>query len=194
VNQPHQGRQLILIGGGARSGKSSFALRLAQRLGPRRVFLATAEARDEEMAGRIARHQSERRDEFETIEEPLAPAAALARVEGDVVVIDCVTFWLANLLLRGDSADHILEEVAGLVAALRAWPGHAILVTNEVGMGVVPEYPLGRAFRDVCGTAHQHLSRAANQLYFAALGTILRLRPGPVEVCDEDVEHGEGTE
>jgi adenosylcobinamide kinase/adenosylcobinamide-phosphate guanylyltransferase len=183
VNQPQLDPQLILIGGGVRSGKSSFALRLARRLGARKVFLATAEARDEEMAERIARHRHERRDEFVTIEEPLAPAAVLARVAADVVVVDCITFWLANLLLRGDGVDHILEQVDGLITALRARPLRAVLITNEVGMGVVPEHPLGRAFRDVCGLAHQRLGRAADQLYFAALGTILRLKPGPVAVC-----------
>jgi adenosylcobinamide kinase/adenosylcobinamide-phosphate guanylyltransferase len=183
VNQTQLGPQLVLIGGGVRSGKSSFALHLAQRLGTRKVFLATAEARDEEMIERIARHRRERLREFETVEEPLAPATVLARIEADVVVVDCITFWLANLLLRGAGADHILEQVDGLITAVRGRRLHAVLVTNEVGMGVVPEHPLGRAFRDVCGSAHQRLSRAADQLYFAALGTILRLKPGPVAVC-----------
>jgi adenosylcobinamide kinase/adenosylcobinamide-phosphate guanylyltransferase len=184
VNQPPQAPQLILIGGGVRSGKSSFALRLARRLGARRVYLATAEARDEEMADRIARHRHERGNEFETIEEPMDPAAALARVDADVVVVDCLTFWLANLLLRGDSPDHILQQVEGLIATIRERRCHVVLVTNEVGMGVVPEHPLGRAFRDVCGLAHQRVSRAADEVYFAALGMILRFKPGPVEVCE----------
>lgn len=183
MNQPRQGRQLILVGGGARSGKSRFALSLARHLGARKAFLATAEARDPEMAERIAHHQRQRGDEFETIEEPLAIAAALALIDADVVVVDCLTFWLTNLLLRGDDSERILDQVDSLLATLRELPLHAILVTNEVGMGVVPDHPLGRVFRDVCGAAHQRFSRAADQLYFAVLGAILRLRPGPVEVC-----------
>jgi adenosylcobinamide kinase/adenosylcobinamide-phosphate guanylyltransferase len=183
MNQPRQGRQVALVGGGARSGKSRFALSLARRLGIRKAFVATAEARDQEMAERIAHHQHERGGEFETIEEPLTIATALTRLEADVVVVDCLTFWLANLLLRGDNAEQILDQVDGLITVLRDLPLHAILVTNEVGMGLVPDHPLGRAFRDVCGMAHQRLSRTADQVYYAVLGTILRLRPGPVEVC-----------
>jgi adenosylcobinamide kinase/adenosylcobinamide-phosphate guanylyltransferase len=183
VNQPKNGRQLVLVGGGARSGKSSFALALARRLGSQRVFLATAEAGDQEMAERITHHQRQRGDEFETIEEPLALAAVIVRISADVVVVDCITFWLANLLLRGESAEQILEHVDDFIEVLRARSLNAVLVTNEVGMGIVPDHPLGRAFRDVCGIAHQRLSRASDQVYFAALGLILRLKPGPVAVC-----------
>ena len=185
MKQPRQGGQIILVGGGVRSGKSRFALNLARRFGNRKVFLATAEARDQEMAERIAYHRRRRGDEFETIEEPLAIASALARVHADVVVVDCVTIWLANLLLRGDGAEKIVDQVDGLIAALRELPMHAVLVTNEVGMGIVPDHPLGRAFRDIAGAAHQRFSRESDQLYFAVLGTILRLKPGPVEVCSE---------
>jgi adenosylcobinamide kinase/adenosylcobinamide-phosphate guanylyltransferase len=174
---------VILIGGGARSGKSRFALDLARRLGARKVFLATAEAGDQEMEERIVQHQRQRGGEFETIEEPVAVAAALARVDADVVVVDCLTLWLANLLQRDPNPERILHEVDGLIPVLRGLAPHVILVTNEVGMGIVPDYPLGRVFRDVCGAAHQRLSRNADQVYFAVLGMILRLKPGPVEVC-----------
>lgn len=183
MNQSARGRQVVLVGGGARSGKSSFALSLARRLGVRKAFLATAEARDPEMAQRIAHHRRQRGGEFETIEEPLAVATTLSRIDADVVVVDCLTLWLANLLLRDESPERILAQVDGLIAALGKLPLHAILVTNEVGMGVVPDHPLGRAFRDITGTAHRRLSGAADQLYFGAMGTILRLKPGPVEVC-----------
>ena len=189
MSKPRQGRQVILVGGGARSGKSRFALGLARRLGGRKAFLATAEARDQEMEERIAHHQRQRRSEFETIEEPVAVAAALARIDADVVVVDCLTLWLANLLLRDEIPERVLRHVDDLVSVLRELPLDVILVTNEVGMGIVPDNPLGRAFRDVCGVAHQRLSRTADQVYFAVLGTILRLNPGPVEVCSaEDLE------
>jgi len=186
VNQPKQGRQVVLVGGGARSGKSSFALGLARRLGARKAFLATAEARDQEMAQRIAHHQRERGGEFETIEEPLMIATALKRIDADVVVVDCLTLWLANLLLRDDAPERILDQVDEFIAIIRELPIHVICVTNEVGMGVVPDNPLGRAFRDVCGAAHQRLSRAAKHVYLAVLGSISRLKPGPVEVCSEE--------
>lgn len=182
--------RLALVGGGVRSGKSAFALALARTLGPRRVFLATAQARDAEMTARIAAHRAERAADFETIEEPYDPLAALERARGaDVVLLDCLTLWLSNLLLRGDSEAAIAEKVAAIAEALRAAPFAAIVVTNEVGMGIVPESPLGRAFRDVAGRAHQALASRADRLYFAMLGTILRLAPGPVAVEPIPGEH-----
>lgn len=176
-------RELVLVGGGARSGKSTFALALARRLGQRRVLVATAEARDEEMARRIAQHQRQRGENFRTVEEPHDLAGALRRIQdADVVVVDCLTLWLANRLLRGDAEAETLERVEEVLGALRGLPGHAIVVTNEVGLGVVPETALGRAFRDLCGRAHQMLARQSDRVYLAALGCMLRLKPGPVEV------------
>jgi len=173
--------ELILVGGGARSGKSAFALALARSLGPRRAFVATAEARDGEMRERIARHREERGAEFSTVEEPLELARAVSALRGvDVAVIDCLTLWLSNLLLRGDPPAEIASRVERLLGALATAPFRSILVTNEVGMGVVPESALGRAFRDVAGRAHQVLAARADRLYLAALGTVLRIRPGPI--------------
>ncbi|MGB8930461.1 MAG: bifunctional adenosylcobinamide kinase/adenosylcobinamide-phosphate guanylyltransferase [Anaeromyxobacteraceae bacterium] len=175
--------RLALVGGGVRSGKSAFALALARTLGPRRVFVATAQAWDAEMAARIAAHRAERATGFETIEEPFDPLAALARAQGaDVVLLDCLTLWLSNLLVRGETEGAIHEKVVALADALRAAPCAAIVVTNEVGMGIVPESPLGRTFRDVAGRAHQAFASRADRVYFAMLGTILRLAPGPVAV------------
>jgi len=175
--------RIILIGGGARSGKSRFALARARRLGSRRAFVATAEPVDAEMAARIAEHARERGSDFETVEEPLDLPAALARSAGfDVVVVDCVTVWLANRLLCGDAERDVLDAVDDLVARVERRERHFVLVSNEVGMGLVPETPLGRAFRDVTGRAHQRIARVADDLYFAILGTILRLRPGPVAI------------
>lgn len=173
--------RIILIGGGARCGKSAFALRQAAALGARRVFVATAQPVDAEMAERIARHRAERGAEFTTLEEPVELVAALAALPAaDVVVVDCVTVWLANLLLREESAEHILERVDALIAVLARGAHHSVLVSNEVGMSVVPESALGRAFRDVTGFAHQRLARAADEVYFGVLGTMLRIKPGPV--------------
>jgi adenosylcobinamide kinase/adenosylcobinamide-phosphate guanylyltransferase len=175
----------ILIGGGARCGKSAFALDLARRLGPRRVFLATAEARDEEMRTRIRHHARERGDEFRTVEAPIEAADAILAVDdADVLVFDCVTFWLANLLMGGRGEEEILEEVRSLIEALHGRPFHTVLVTNEVGMGIVPGSPLSRTFRDVTGRAHQSLAKIADEIYFGALGMMLRLRPEPIGVVN----------
>ena len=179
---------LVLIGGGVRSGKSGFALHLARRLGTRRAYLATAEARDDEMAGRIRRHARERGPEFKTLEVPLEVVETVEALrEVDVMVLDCLTLWLSNLLLRGDSEESILEQVERLLRAIGGKPFHAILVTNEVGMGVVPESAIGRAFRDLSGRAHQALSAGADEIYFGALGTLIRLKPAPLTlVTSED--------
>lgn len=180
---------LILVGGGVRSGKSTFALARARSLGARRVFIATAQAFDDEMRDRIARHRGERSDDdFRTLEEPLELAQAVASLRDvDVVVIDCLTLWLSNLLLRDMPVPQIVERVDELVAILARRQFHAIVVTNEVGMGVVPESALGRAFRDVSGLAHQRFARHADEIDVAILGTVLRIKPAPVQIQEGDV-------
>lgn len=179
--------RLVLVGGGARSGKSSFALALARRLGQRCTFVATAKPSDEEMAHRIARHREERGGDFATIEEPVDVPTCLANLaETDVVLVDCLTLWIANLLLRGDTDAQVHDGMTALVSAARKRRWHLLLVTNEVGMGLVPETTLGRRFRDLTGFAHQRLAREADEVFFAALGLILRLSPGPVEACDAE--------
>ena len=178
-------RRLILVGGGARSGKSAHALALARGLGSRRVFVATARAGDDEMRARVARHVADRGDDFLTIEEPMAVPELLADLSGpDVAVVDCLTLWLSNLLLSpshaGGSPEVIEARVEDLARAARAAPFHVVLVTNEVGMGVHPETQLGRTFRDLAGRAHQRLARAADEVHLAVLGVVLRIHPGPV--------------
>jgi adenosylcobinamide kinase/adenosylcobinamide-phosphate guanylyltransferase len=171
----------ILIGGGVRCGKSAFALSRARALGPRRVYIATAEALDGEMTARIAAHVRERNDAFRTVEAPIQVVAALDAVaDAEVVVLDCLTLWLSNLLLRGHSEATMLAEVDRLATVLAAKPFHSIVVTNEVGMGVVPDSPMGRAFRDLSGRAHQVLAAAMDEVYYGAMGLMLRLKPGPV--------------
>jgi adenosylcobinamide kinase/adenosylcobinamide-phosphate guanylyltransferase len=173
-------KKIVLVGGGARSGKSHFALTLARRLGARRLFVATGQALDDEMRARIQAHQESRGPGFATLEEPLALAEALRDVKDvDVVVVDCLTLWLANLLLEGKTPTAIETCVRELAYVLVGRSFHSILVTNEVGMGIVPETPLGRVFRDVAGSAHQALSMTADEVYFAVLGTMLRLKPTP---------------
>jgi adenosylcobinamide kinase / adenosylcobinamide-phosphate guanylyltransferase len=179
--------RIALIGGGARSGKSGFALARARRLGQRRVFIATGQPLDGEMSERIAAHVRTRGSDFRTVEEPLdLPEALRAIDDADVVVVDCLTLWLSNLLCRGDSEAHIDARVAALISALERRRFHALVVTNEVGMGVVPESALGRRFRDLVGRAHQRLAAAADEIFLAILGTILRIRPEPLAPVTED--------
>jgi len=180
------GGRFILVGGGARSGKTAFALGRARALGARRAFIATAQAFDDEMRERIDAHRRERGEDFVTIEEPFALAAALAGLDDiDVVVIDCLTIWLTNLLLRDDPPARILAQVDELAEAACRRAFHAIVVTNEVGLGVVPATPLGRSFRDLAGLAHQRLARRADEIDLAILGTVLRIKPMPIRACDE---------
>ena len=173
--------RIVLIGGGVRSGKSSFALTLARTLGARRWFIATAQAFDDEMRARIARHRDERGREFATIEEPHALVATLASIDNaDVVVVDCLTLWLSNLLLRGDDDARVVTAIDELTAVLPRLPYPIVLVTNEVGMGVVPDSLLGRRFRDLTGFMHQRLAAVATDVYLGMLGTLLRIHPAPI--------------
>lgn len=168
-----------LVLGGARSGKSSLALRMAEALGPRRRFVATAEAFDAEMADRIARHRSERGPGWETLEAPLDLTGAVGPDDAvDVVLVDCLTLWLSNLMFAGrDPA----EETAALMAAAEASETPVILVSNEVGLGLVPETPLGRAFRDAQGRLNQAVAARCRSVVFVAAGLPLSLKGPPPE-------------
>ncbi len=175
---------LILIGGGVRSGKSRFALEVAKQRGTRLAFCATAQAFDSEMEERIAAHKEERANSFETIEAPYELVAALHSANNyDAIVVDCLTLWLSNQLLRGDNEAEILARVEELASMTRTFD--LIVVTNEVGMGIVPESALGRAFRDLAGRAHQRLASHADELYAAMLGAMIRLRPAPITLVHQ---------
>jgi len=176
-----------LIGGGARSGKSAFALRQALTHPPPRLFLATSEPFDDDMRERARVHRAERGAEFDTIEAPRDLDAVVAELcrrgsGASVVVVDCLTLWLSNLLIAGEAPGDIERRVTALARELARAPFATLLVTNDVGMGVVPETPLGRTFRDLAGRAHQNLAPHATALYFAVLGVVLRLEPGAVTV------------
>jgi adenosylcobinamide kinase / adenosylcobinamide-phosphate guanylyltransferase len=182
----------VLVGGGARSGKSRFALGRALELARGRAgvgyFVATAEPSDDEMKARIAAHRRERsaaeRDaRLRTVEAPHALAAAVdeaGAAGAAVVLVDCLTLWLSNLLVGGASPAEAEGRVDELALAIGRRRAPIVVVTNEVGMGLVPETPLGRAFRDVAGRAHQRLARDADELHLAVLGVVLRLRPPPI--------------
>lgn len=175
--------RLVLVGGGVRSGKSDFALDRARALGTNRAFVATAQAWDDEMRARIAKHRDERDATFVTIEEPLEleDAIVAAATRHDVVLVDCLTLWLSNLLCADLSDEAVLARIDRLVSVVRAVEVSVVLVTNEVGLGIVPEHALARRFRDAAGTLHRRLAAVADEVHFAAMGLVLRLKPGPVE-------------
>jgi adenosyl cobinamide kinase/adenosyl cobinamide phosphate guanylyltransferase len=177
---------LTLIIGGARSGKTRYAQSLCGSA-PRVAYLATARAEDEEMRARIARHQSDRPAAWSTIEEPLALAAALRRASRgtDVILVDCLTVWLSNLCwdLREQAAPEIehaaLAEIDAIEAAARTCD--VVLVSNEVGGGIVPDNPLARLFRDMQGLVNQRAAAAAQHVFFLVAGIAIRIKPGRAE-------------
>lgn len=166
---------LLFILGGARSGKSRYAEARAEALGLRKLYIATAQAFDDEMHERIARHRTDRGPTWETIETPLALAEAItARSAADTVtLVDCLTLWTTNLILADRD---IAAETQALIAALAGARGPVILVANEVGLGIVPDNRLARRFRDDAGTINQRVAQAADEVQFIAAGLNLRLK------------------
>ena len=163
---------LIFITGGARSGKSRFALEIVQRFAQPVTFLATAQAFDPEMTERIRLHQLERLTlGFITIEEPRNLKKALLETEG-VVLLDCLSLWVSNLLLSEQTQETMLAELQGLLSLEKT----LVIVSNEVGSGVVPEYPLGRTYRDWLGRANQMTAQAADEAYLMVAGLPLKLK------------------
>lgn len=167
---------IILVGGGSRSGKSRQALEIARACGQRLAFIATAEARDDEMRDRIERHRHDRGPDFTTHEEPLEIVRLLRELDGrfDAIVIDCLTLWLGNLLIDGRSDMDC--EFTSLVRTASEAEAAVILVTNEVGCGIVPENPLARKFRDEAGRLNQLAASAATEVFWMAFGIPLRLK------------------
>jgi len=168
----------VLVLGGARSGKSAYAQALAEGAAPERVYLATAEAGDAEMAARIARHQADRSGGWTTVEEPLALAERLHAFAqlGRAALIDCLTLWLSNLMLAGRDVE---AEISRLAEAIGALEGPAVFVSNEVGLSLVPETKLGREFRDWQGRANREVARACDAVVFVAAGLPTLLKPAP---------------
>jgi adenosylcobinamide kinase/adenosylcobinamide-phosphate guanylyltransferase len=163
---------LVVLIGGARSGKSSLAVERAARTGQPVVFVATGEAGDEEMAARIEQHRRERPPHWSTVEEPVELGRAVAEAPGaDVLVVDCLSLWVANVLERG-----VVEDAAAEAARLAAArPGLTIAVTNEVGLGIVPDNELARRYRDVLGRVNAIWAAAAGEAWFVVAGRALRL-------------------
>jgi adenosylcobinamide kinase/adenosylcobinamide-phosphate guanylyltransferase len=167
---------LVLLLGGARSGKSALAVDLARRWDGPVTVLATSEAGDEEMAERIRRHRAERPSGWTTVEEQLELGDVLARVEADAaVVIECLSLWVANLLVRGDPEATVEEEARAVAGAAAARDPLTIAVSNEVGLGIVPATPLGRRYRDLLGRVNALWAETADEVAFVVAGRPLRL-------------------
>ncbi|MEA3546770.1 MAG: bifunctional adenosylcobinamide kinase/adenosylcobinamide-phosphate guanylyltransferase [Thermodesulfobacteriota bacterium] len=173
----------IFVLGGCRSGKSRFAEQWAASRFQRKCFIATLDVKnDAEMAKRIAMHKASRGDGWSVIEEPLLLADALLNSPGkspensDVILIDCLTMWLTNLILTGRDDEAIEKEVDKLTSAVRACSIPLVLVANEVGLGIVPESSLGRRFRDLAGWTNQQVAKACETVYFVAAGLPMVLK------------------
>ncbi|MBF0476469.1 MAG: bifunctional adenosylcobinamide kinase/adenosylcobinamide-phosphate guanylyltransferase [Deltaproteobacteria bacterium] len=164
--------QILLVTGGCRCGKSRFAQDWAERQSVRRLFLATAAAWDDEMRDRVKKHQAERGPDWITVEETLDPVKVINRHhdQAGVILMDCVTIWLSNLIMADLSDDQIRDRVKALVDCLARAACPVALVTNEVGCGIVPDNPLARRFRDLAGMANQLLAAAADRVVLLVSG------------------------
>jgi adenosylcobinamide kinase/adenosylcobinamide-phosphate guanylyltransferase len=168
---------LLLLTGGARSGKSALAVRLASQQSAPVVFLATAQPGDEEMETRIAQHRRERPGSWRTIEEPVRLREAIEAVDGDhCLLVDCLTLWTANALERL-GAEEAEARAAAAADAAAARPALTIAVTNEVGLGLVPDNPLGREYRDLLGRVNAIWAAAADRAFLLVAGRALELEP-----------------
>lgn len=169
--------KILLVTGGSRSGKTAYSLERAMPF-ENRIYLATAEAIDDEMHDRIARHQKERGENFRTVEESLDLAGALSRIPTgtDVVLIDCMTVWLGNLMHKNGEQAEPYSEVHEFIQALKNPPCNIIVVTNEVGSGIIPHDAMTRSYRDHAGWLNQDIAQVADEVVLVACGLPLALK------------------
>ena len=160
---------IILVLGGARSGKSAFSEGLVDRSGLAKAYLATGQVFDDEMKRRVGIHKTRRGPEWELVEEPLDLCGALSRISSEkkAVLVDCLTLWVTNLMMAERNQ---VGEAEMLVSALTTLPGTIVLVSNEVGQGIVPDNAMARAFRDHAGLLHQKVAATADEVYFVTAG------------------------
>jgi len=172
------GKKIYFITGGARSGKSAFAEQLADGLTGKRAYIATAQALDPEMVRRIEHHRKRRGTSWDTFEEPLAVADLLKKLSGQyqTVLLDCLTLWLSNIIARSEGDGDITARSEDLVLAIKGFGDACIVVSNEVGLGIVPDNPLARQFRDCAGVLNQKMAKIADEAYFMASGIPMRIK------------------
>lgn len=177
--------KLIFITGGARSGKSNFAEKIAANLGKSVAYLATAQPLDEEMAFRIKKHKEKRLNTWETYEEPIEVRELVSRLglEKEVILIDCMTLLTSNLLLRKEDKvedskwqEEIILEIEKLAKISFRVPAQVIIISNEVGMGLVPDNPLGRVYRDILGRANSIIADKADEVFMMVSGIPLKIK------------------
>ena len=176
--------KIILITGGSRSGKSALAQEIAERRDGSRLFLATCPVTDDEMAERIQRHIADRQSAgWNTVEEQIDEAGRLKTESGyDVVLVDCLTLWINNLMYEAHRNKLVIDEelvvdrTSELIMAARNYPGTIIFVTNEVGLGIVPDNKISRLYRDLIGRCNQHVAAAADQVYLVSCGIPLKIK------------------
>lgn len=173
-----------LVLGGARSGKTAFAERLALRSGSRPLYLAMTETLDDEIRGRVESHRATRAGRFSTREEPLLLSRAIleAGQEHDAVLVDCLTLWITNLLMANEDVATAVSELCATLMEFRS--AKVILVSHEVGLGIVPENAMARTFRDLAGSTHQRLAEICDDVYFVAAGLPLTMK-GEAPVAGE---------
>ncbi len=169
----------MLVMGGAKSGKSTLALNVCSQMDRHRIFLATAQAWDEEMKERIRRHRKERDKTWSTVEEPVALIEKIREYDGahTVILLDCLTLWLSNLFgIHQTEPECITEKIDALAEQLKLVRGAVVLVSNDVGMGIVPENPLARQYRDAAGYANQRIASLCRKVVvtFAGLPLVLK--------------------
>jgi adenosylcobinamide kinase/adenosylcobinamide-phosphate guanylyltransferase len=170
--------RIYFITGGSRSGKSAFAEKLANNIAGRRAYLATAQALDAEMVARIEKHRRDRGATWDTYEEPLAVAELLKKLSStyEIVLLDCLTLWLSNVMAHRSGDGAVTSHSENLVTAMKSFGGSLIVVSNEVGLGIVPDNPLARQFRDCAGMLNQKVALSADEVYFTVSGIPMRMK------------------
>ncbi len=170
--------KIYFITGGARSGKSAFAEKIAASITGKRAYLATAQALDAEMVSRIEHHRKRRGSAWDTFEEPLAVGELLNKLSGryDVVLLDCLTLWLSNVMAHTAGDEEVSHRSDVLLSAARNVQGTCIIVSNEVGLGIVPDNPLARRFRDLAGFVNQKVAQVADEAYLLTSGIPMKIK------------------
>lgn len=170
--------KITFIVGGAKSGKSAYALSLADRRKKEVAFIATCEPLDKEMRQRIAQHKKTRPMHWQTFEEPKDVSGLLKKIGNrfDCIVIDCLTLWCSNLVLSGYSQNSIEEEAKNIITCLKTVKAISVIVSNELGLGIVPENKLARSFRDIAGRVNQIVADKADKVYFMISGIPMKVK------------------
>jgi adenosylcobinamide kinase/adenosylcobinamide-phosphate guanylyltransferase len=169
--------EIIFILGGARSGKSSFAVDIAKRLKGEVAYIATSDPIDDEMKERIKKHKDSRPKGWKTVEAPYNLLDLISLVDGNII-IDCITVFLSNLIIRGNKEEDILKDISRLISNLKRRNGISIIVSNEIGMSIVPDNYLSRLFRDIAGAANRMIAKEADTVYFMIAGIPIKIKGG----------------